>query len=183
MCRLVTMLERQSSPQRTTAVYGSADLAALRADIAKGISDVQAAGVRTVAIALIKAAGRAKLKTQRANRLTRSLMFVAEDSQSNADRVLDNVEREANIFTAQPLMGRTRPELADCCFAELVAHRTPPTLEVTCIPRSVPSSFRHLLWSRKRKWSGTSLAGAALAKNGNDAIETVIFKKAYRSAS
>ena len=61
------MLERQSSPQRTTAVCGSADLAALRADIAKGMSDVQAGRVSAVSMASIKAAGRAKLKTQRAN--------------------------------------------------------------------------------------------------------------------
>ena len=61
------MLERQSSPQLTTAVYGSADLAALRAEIAKGISDVQAGRVRAVDMESIKATGRAKLKTQRAN--------------------------------------------------------------------------------------------------------------------
>ena len=45
----------------------SANLAALRADIAKGVSDVQAGRVGPVSMASIKAAGRAKLKAQRAN--------------------------------------------------------------------------------------------------------------------
>ena len=46
----------------------STNLAALRADIAKGMSDVQAGRVSAVSMASIKTAGRAKLKTQRANR-------------------------------------------------------------------------------------------------------------------
>ena len=45
----------------------STNLAALRADIAKGMSDVQAGRVSAVSMASIKAAGRAKRKTQRAN--------------------------------------------------------------------------------------------------------------------
>ena len=45
----------------------STNLAALRADIAKGMSDVQAGRVSAVSMASIKAAGRAKLKTRRAN--------------------------------------------------------------------------------------------------------------------
>ena len=45
----------------------STNLAALRADIAKGMSDVQAGRVSAVSMAAIKAAGRAKLKTRRAN--------------------------------------------------------------------------------------------------------------------
>ena len=45
----------------------STNLAALRADIAKGMSDVQTGRVSAVSMASIKAAGRAKLKTQRAN--------------------------------------------------------------------------------------------------------------------
>ena len=58
------MLKRQSDSQPTTALCGSADLAALRADIAKGMSDVQAGRVGAVSMASIKATGRAKLKNQ-----------------------------------------------------------------------------------------------------------------------
>ena len=41
------------------------NLAALRADIAEGIADVQAGRVSVLDVAALKAAGRAKLKTQR----------------------------------------------------------------------------------------------------------------------
>ena len=61
------MLERLGDRRFAAGLYGSADLAALRADIANGMSDVQAGWVGTVSMASIKAAGRAKLKAQRAN--------------------------------------------------------------------------------------------------------------------
>ena len=61
------MPEQLRNCQPVADLYGSADLAALRADIAKGMSDVQAGRVGAVSMASIKATGRAKLKTQRAN--------------------------------------------------------------------------------------------------------------------
>ena len=61
------MPEQLRNCQPVADLYGSADLAALRAEIAKGISDVQAGRVRAVDMESIKAAGRAKQKTQRAN--------------------------------------------------------------------------------------------------------------------
>ena len=45
----------------------STNLAALRADIDKGVADVHAGRVSAVDMASIKASGRAKLKTQRAS--------------------------------------------------------------------------------------------------------------------
>ena len=45
----------------------STNLAALRADIAKGVADVHTGRVSAVDMASIKASGRAKLKTQRAS--------------------------------------------------------------------------------------------------------------------
>ena len=45
--------------------------------------------------------------------LLEAWLFIAEDNLSAADQVLDNIEREANMLATQPLMGRTRPELAD----------------------------------------------------------------------
>ncbi len=44
--------------------------------------------------------------------LLEAWLFIAEEDQSAADRVLDTIEHEANILVAQPLMGRARPELA-----------------------------------------------------------------------
>ena len=61
------MLERPGDRRFAAGLYGSTNLAALRADIAKGISDAQAGRVSAVSMASIKAAGRTKLKTQRAN--------------------------------------------------------------------------------------------------------------------
>ena len=61
------MPEQLGNCQPVADLYGSADLAALRADIAKGMSDVQAGRVSAVSMASIKTAGRAKLKAQRAN--------------------------------------------------------------------------------------------------------------------
>ena len=61
------MFDRQSDPRLATALDGSAELTTFRADIAKGMSDVQAGRVGAVSMASIKAAGRAKLKAQRAN--------------------------------------------------------------------------------------------------------------------
>ena len=44
--------------------------------------------------------------------LLEAWLFIAEEDQSAADRVLDTIEHEANILVTQPLMGRARPELA-----------------------------------------------------------------------
>lgn len=40
-------------------------------------------------------------------------LFIAEENPIAADRVLDTIEREAHSLSRQPLMGRTRSELAD----------------------------------------------------------------------
>jgi plasmid stabilization system protein ParE len=45
--------------------------------------------------------------------LLEAWLFIAEQDQSAADRVLDTIENEANILLTQPFMGRSRPELAD----------------------------------------------------------------------
>ena len=45
--------------------------------------------------------------------LLEAWLFIAEDNLSAADQVLDNIEREANMLATQPLMGRTRTELAN----------------------------------------------------------------------
>ena len=45
--------------------------------------------------------------------LLEAWLFIAEENPDAADRVLDVIEREANILATQPLMGRARPELAD----------------------------------------------------------------------
>jgi len=45
--------------------------------------------------------------------LLEAWVFIAEEDQAAADRVLDTIEREANILVTQPLMGRARPDLAD----------------------------------------------------------------------
>jgi len=43
--------------------------------------------------------------------LLEAWLFIAEENQNAADRVLDTIEHEANILVTQPLMGRARPEL------------------------------------------------------------------------
>ena len=45
--------------------------------------------------------------------LLEAWLFIAEDSLSAADQVLDSIHREAITLATQPLMGRARPELAD----------------------------------------------------------------------
>lgn len=40
-------------------------------------------------------------------------LFVAEDSMTLADRLLDRIESEANTLALQPAMGRPRPELGE----------------------------------------------------------------------
>ncbi len=45
--------------------------------------------------------------------LMEAWLYVAEDNQQAADRILDTIEKEANTLLLQPLMGRARPELAD----------------------------------------------------------------------
>ena len=45
--------------------------------------------------------------------LLEAWLYVAEDNQQAADRILDAIEKEANTLLLQPLMGRARPELAD----------------------------------------------------------------------
>ena len=58
------MFDRQSDPRLATALDGSAELTTFRADIAKGMSDVQAGRVTAADMASIKAAGRVILETQ-----------------------------------------------------------------------------------------------------------------------
>ena len=38
-------------------------------------------------------------------------IYVAEDNQRAADRLLETIEREAQLLLQQPFMGRARPEL------------------------------------------------------------------------
>ena len=64
------MFERQSKPRLADDLSDSADLAALRAGIAKGMSDVQEGQVSTVNIASIKAAGRATLNARCTSRFS-----------------------------------------------------------------------------------------------------------------
>ena len=40
-------------------------------------------------------------------------LYIAQDSQIGADRVLDDIERGARMLSLQPLMGKARPELDD----------------------------------------------------------------------
>ena len=40
-------------------------------------------------------------------------LFVAEDSMTLADRLLDRIETEASTLALQPTMGRPRPELGE----------------------------------------------------------------------
>ncbi len=44
--------------------------------------------------------------------LLEAWVFLAEDNPAAADRMLDTIEREINILLLQPLMGRSRTELA-----------------------------------------------------------------------
>ena len=46
------------------------------------------------------------------NDLLEAWLYVAEDSVTAADRMLDQIEAEASRFLDQPLMGRERPELS-----------------------------------------------------------------------
>jgi plasmid stabilization system protein ParE len=61
-------------------------IAALKADIEQGLSDV-ASGLE-------------------------AWLFIAEDSFEAADHVLDILEKEVQTFALQPLMGRARPDLS-----------------------------------------------------------------------
>jgi plasmid stabilization system protein ParE len=45
--------------------------------------------------------------------LLEAWLFIAEENLNAADKVLDTIEQEARILATQPLMGRTRPDLAD----------------------------------------------------------------------
>ena len=40
-------------------------------------------------------------------------LYIAQDSQISADRVLEDIERGARTLSLQPLMGKARPELDD----------------------------------------------------------------------
>ena len=46
------------------------------------------------------------------NDLLEAWLFIAEENLSAADRLLEQIEREAQTLLLQPLMGRARPELA-----------------------------------------------------------------------
>lgn len=48
------------------------------------------------------------------NDLLEAWLYIAEENQPAADKLLDAINKEANTLALQPLMGRTRPELADC---------------------------------------------------------------------
>ena len=45
--------------------------------------------------------------------LLEAWLYIAEESQQAADRMLDTIDKETNTLLLQPLMGRARPELAD----------------------------------------------------------------------
>ncbi len=45
--------------------------------------------------------------------LLEAWLFIAEENPDAADHLLDAIEREASVLATQPLMGRTRPELAE----------------------------------------------------------------------
>jgi len=45
--------------------------------------------------------------------LLEAWLFIAEENLNAADKVLDTIEQEDRILATQPLMGRTRPDLAD----------------------------------------------------------------------
>jgi toxin ParE1/3/4 len=44
--------------------------------------------------------------------LLEAWLFIAEENLSGADRLLEQIEREAHTLLLQPLMSRARPELA-----------------------------------------------------------------------
>ena len=43
--------------------------------------------------------------------LLEAWLYIAQENQQAADRVLDDIESEANTLSRQPMMGRARPEL------------------------------------------------------------------------
>ncbi len=45
--------------------------------------------------------------------LLEAWLFIAEENLNAADRVLDTIEQEAETLASQPLMGRSRPDLAE----------------------------------------------------------------------
>ena len=45
--------------------------------------------------------------------LLEAWLYIADESQPAADRVLDAINEESHTLLLQPLMGRARPELAD----------------------------------------------------------------------
>lgn len=45
--------------------------------------------------------------------LLEAWLYIAEENQQAADRVLDTIDKEAQTLLLQPLMGRARPELAE----------------------------------------------------------------------
>jgi len=45
--------------------------------------------------------------------LLEAWLYIAEENQQAADRMLDAIEKEAHTLSLQPLMGRARPELVD----------------------------------------------------------------------
>lgn len=45
--------------------------------------------------------------------LLEAWLYIAEENQPAADRVLDVIDEETHTLLLQPLMGRARPELAD----------------------------------------------------------------------
>lgn len=45
--------------------------------------------------------------------LLEAWLFIAEQTPAAADRVLDAIHREAKALSLQPMMGRSRPELAE----------------------------------------------------------------------
>ena len=44
--------------------------------------------------------------------LLEAWLYIAEENLGAADRVLDTIDRELKVLVTQPLMGRSRPELA-----------------------------------------------------------------------
>ncbi|MDO8960400.1 MAG: type II toxin-antitoxin system RelE/ParE family toxin [Rhodocyclaceae bacterium] len=45
--------------------------------------------------------------------LLETWLYIAEENPAAADRMLDTIEREAKTLSTQPLMGRSRPDLAE----------------------------------------------------------------------
>lgn len=46
--------------------------------------------------------------------LLEAWLYIAEENQPAANRLLDTIDKETHTLLLQPLMGRARPELADC---------------------------------------------------------------------